>query len=193
MGFLRDEALRLLREKWQNPTLLAEELYTILNSDLPLNIDGPVTINNPPGSTEPGLTINQEGGGDIAFQINKNNGDGTQSIVQLSYTGDTLVFDGPITDPEDPDADEDNTEEQTPESSGGGSIPCRVVSHIGSGASYQIALYEQGVDLGITQTVTATQLQIAADAEIPEGTWTFANKISRTGGDVFYIQVPVWL
>lgn len=39
-----DEAMRLLREKWANPTMLAEELFPILQTGIPQQ-SGPITIN----------------------------------------------------------------------------------------------------------------------------------------------------
>ncbi len=39
-----DEAMRLLREKWANPTMLAEEIFPILQTGIPQQ-SGPITIN----------------------------------------------------------------------------------------------------------------------------------------------------
>lgn len=48
----------MLRETWPNINMLAEEIYAILHSDLPLNITGPVTITNEnPG--QPALSLRQ--------------------------------------------------------------------------------------------------------------------------------------
>jgi hypothetical protein len=61
----------------------------------------------------------------------------------------------------------------------------------GSGSTYRVKLKSNG------QTVTATQLQIAADETIPAGTWTPVITISTQNGtstvQTYYIQVPVWM
>lgn len=56
-----DEALRLLREKWANPTMLAEEVFAILQQKIPKD-SGALTINIGQGSL-PGVTIAQAGSG----------------------------------------------------------------------------------------------------------------------------------
>jgi hypothetical protein len=57
-----DEAMRLLREKWANPTMLAEEVFAILQGKIPLKTTA-VNINM--NGTSPGITIRNFG--DVPF------------------------------------------------------------------------------------------------------------------------------
>jgi hypothetical protein len=59
MSIFGDQSERLLRETWGSPTDLAEELYAMFQSNLPLNINGPVTITNT--TPQPALTVQQLG------------------------------------------------------------------------------------------------------------------------------------
>jgi hypothetical protein len=61
MGILKKQALRLLRETWTGPQELAEEIFAILSSDEPIEIDSPVRITAPQGSNWPPLTVRQFG------------------------------------------------------------------------------------------------------------------------------------
>lgn len=71
----------------------------------------------------------------------------------------------------------------------GGGIPAQVGSVV-SGSVYNVTIYPNGIGAEIPgQDVTATQLQIHADEEIPSGTWTIVTKI----GSTYYMQVPVWM
>ncbi len=69
----------------------------------------------------------------------------------------------------------------------GGGIPCKILS--GTGDTYLVDLYENGVDKPATKQVEVIQLQIDEAEQIPEGTWTFASKIKER----YYVQVSVWL
>ncbi len=61
MGLFDDQAERLLRTKWSTPTQLAEELYSILTSKVPIKISSPVELSTDSGV--PSLTITNSFGG----------------------------------------------------------------------------------------------------------------------------------
>ncbi len=85
MRFFGQAVLRLLRENWDGQDQeLAEEIYAVLDSDIPLTFDGPITINNP--GTDPAITINQNGGGDVDVRVNTT--DGLGNITDTSDTSD---------------------------------------------------------------------------------------------------------
>lgn len=69
MAIPKAELLRLLRERWANPTILSEEIYAILAGDVPETLNGPVTINNPTGG--PAIVVNQLGGSDQLLQVQR--------------------------------------------------------------------------------------------------------------------------
>lgn len=59
----------MLREDpWKSVNELAEELYAIFNSDLPVTIDGPLTVDN--NTDQPGVVVNQFGGSEQALAVN---------------------------------------------------------------------------------------------------------------------------
>lgn len=49
MGIFKDQAIRLLRWPWPTPRQLAQELFAIFDSDDPITIDSPLTIERPEG------------------------------------------------------------------------------------------------------------------------------------------------
>src|SRR5690349_18107879 len=70
MGFLRDQASRLIRTKWGgNVDRAMEELYAIFTGDEDIVFDSPVTIVN--STDSPPLTIRDFGDGDSAISITK--------------------------------------------------------------------------------------------------------------------------
>lgn len=191
MGFMRDQAPRLIREKWADPNELAEEIYAIWTSDKGVTLDGPVTINNTTGGSS--LTINQGSVGDTAIEINNNPADidlGDVGDVVIEDNSTTIIdggggvefFDDPPDEPEEPQEGEGESQ-----GGGGGGTPGKVIS--GSGQTYQVTLYPSGPAGAAGQTVSVTQLDIASDAAIPEDTWTI---VTQSGGS-YYMQVPVWL
>jgi hypothetical protein len=191
MGIFKKQSIRLRREKWQNADELAEEIYGILNSDEPIEITSPVTINNTTGA--PGLTINQHGDTDQGMVINRfpepptqfpdippfdfPDGVGTQIVIVINGDGTISTGSGP------PGTTINTT---TIETGGGGGFPGVVVS--GSGDTYEVDVYESGLNESPTRR-TVTQLQIAEDAEIPAGTWAMIG----SAGESMFMQVPVWL
>jgi len=170
MGLLKDEAIRLLREKWPNASMLAEELFAILNSDLPTGIDGPLTIDNQ-SPDQPALIIRQFGDSPIDIVVQR---PGQPGGLPSEEDQETVSPAEPTT--------------TTTISGGGGAAPGQGVS--GTGAVYQVALYEQGLAQDSTRTVTVTQLQIDAGDTIPAGTWVI---VFGAGDGTFFMQCPVWL
>lgn len=55
------QAMRLLREKWSSINMLAEEIFSIFQDDIPLSHSAPVTITV--NSDEAPLTVRQFGNG----------------------------------------------------------------------------------------------------------------------------------
>jgi hypothetical protein len=189
VGLFKKQSIRLLREDWTGASELAEEIYAILNNDEPLEIDGPVTINNTTG--RPPLTINQYGGdGDIVTINNRDEppaeipgvppfdpgspGDFTITIIN-QFGGVETGTSGDGTPPS-----------PRPETQGGGGFPGQVVS--GDGSTYLVAVYENGLGQPPAQR-SVRQLAIAEGASIPAGTWALVGK----AGEGYFMQVATWL
>lgn len=162
------QALRLLRERWRDPTDLAEELYAILSSvNLPLSHGGPITIDAGAGG-QPAITLRGFDDNGVAIRIERSNGvflDIGPSYLDL---GGGEVRNG--TTP-------GGQQQQDP---GGNVFTGEVIS--GSGANYTVQLRSG-------EQVPATQLQIASGEVIPAGT---AVILVREDG-AYYMQAPVWL
>jgi hypothetical protein len=167
-----DQAIRMLRSKWPNASMLAEELFTIFSGTNPINIPAGSTLQpsaNPatPLLTAPGYTQGQT---IIDFP----------HVGTISVQGDQLIFTNP--------------DGQT--SGGGASVggtaaptcfPGLVVS--GSGSDYLVNIYPNGIGNAAVE-VTVTQLQIDPSQTIPPGT---AALVTKTTDGSYYMQVPVWL
>jgi hypothetical protein len=191
MGFMRDQASRLIRERWGDVNEFAEEMYAIWTADKGVTFDGPVTINNSTGGSS--VIINQGSIGDTTITINNNPGPrpspipGNTTNITNSYVTN-IYGDGTIEQfPTPPPAPAIPTPGSgTNPGGGGGGFPGKVLS--GSGTSYQVAVYEAGLSSApITRTVT--QLSILATESIPANTWTLVGKV----GTSYFMQVPVWL
>jgi hypothetical protein len=192
MGIFRKQSMRLRREDWSSPLELAEEIYAILNSDEPIEIDGRVIINNDGDSTP--LTINQYGGDGDIIEISRRD----EPPVQFPELP-PLEFDGPgdftvtIID-ESGEVSTDTTQDGStpspqprPDSGGGGGFPGKVVSG-GPGVSYEVDVYESGLSAAPTRR-TVRQLQIHESESVPADTWALVGKV----GEEYFMQVPVWL
>lgn len=195
MGILKDEAARLMRTKWKSAQTLAEEIFAILNSDKPLQIDGPVTINNT--TAAPSITVKQANNNDQVMNVVKQPlptptlpgipplpaPPAGQRSVMVIYADGTTGYapfpQGTIT----PGQSSKETPEPEKRQSGGGGFPGTVVS--GSGSAYQVRITTpEG-----SKTVAVTQVQIATGATIPAGTGAVVVQV----GEAYYMQVPVWL
>lgn len=196
MGFLRDQASRLIRTKWAgNTDLLAEEIYAIFTGDVPIVFDSPVTIVN--NTNDPPLTIRDFGDSDQSIRITKQrqpppdlpeippldfDGVGGITITNIYPDGGTETWGGDAGNPPDT---RPGTGDQD-QSGGGGGFPGKVVS--GTGSTYLVDVYEAGLSAAPTQR-TVTQLSIASGETIPADTWAIVGKV----GSDYFLQVPVWL
>lgn len=191
MGLFRDQASRLLRERWPDANLLAEELYAMFTSDVPVSIDSPVIITSTNGA--PPLTLRNFGTGDGAIQIIKQgppqvvlpeippldfSGVGEENVTNVYDDGETETFGG--------EEGARGTGTNPNSGGGGGGFPGKVLS--GSGSSYQVAVYESGLSSEPT-TRTVTQLSIAEGEVVPADTWALVGQ----SGEAYFMQVPVWL
>lgn len=175
-GIFGDETIRLLRERWPNATMLAEELFAIFVSTNPINIPAGSTIQPAPTPTTPLLNVPGYTEGSPIFSFT---GAGGEPIGTIS------IDDGEIT--------------YTSAGGGGGGapkktqtppatscMPGQIVS--GTGAAYQVNTYPKGLS-GPAVQVAVTQLQIDPSQTIPAGTWTL---VSQTSDGSYWMQVPVW-
>lgn len=208
MGLFREQASRLLREKWANPSLLAEELYAMFTSDEPVTIDSPLTVTAPEGSQSPPLTLRNFGDDPAMMQFqhqqlppfffpdlpplpDPGSGGGVGDFIFTNYYGDgsgeTFVNPPPGRDP----SPGTGTVIGVSSGGGGGGFPGVVVSG-GPGASYQVNVYLDG--LAKPPTLKAvTQLSIDSAETIPAGTWAVIGSQTVGSGTNYFMQVPVWL
>lgn len=82
------ETMRLLREKWKSSWGLAQEMYAILQDDVPFEHSGPMTLTQKEGSTQPPLTIRTFGDGVPALRFVSNN----NGVVVGAFTLDNGVM-----------------------------------------------------------------------------------------------------
>jgi hypothetical protein len=183
------QSMRLLRTRWKNATVLAEELFAMLQDDIPLTHKAPLTLQMPDGSFAPALTIRNSNWNDpsnntplIKFEDNAGNSTGG-----LDKFGDLV----------NPDGSKKTTDAGSKQQSGSSGVDfevfaCQVVG--GSGNSYQCQLSKDDgstfiMEAGIPKLFTVRQLKIAPGAAIPVGTWDLAMK----RGGKYFMQCPVWL
>jgi hypothetical protein len=226
------QAIRLLREAWggvirpgpqgemreKGAKQLAEELYAMFDKDVPLEHDGPITINK--GSNATPLTINNNSGGNsfVTHGGVEHTGDFTVDGVDVDIGGDTITI-GDAPDPEDGTGgsdvtiggDEVNfeagdiifTDTETGETEtlderiervagsgggGGGALPGIVTG--GEDQEYEVDLYADGYDEDSTSSEEGVLAPAVADGEaIDAGTKL---PVFRAG-DVYYLFPPVWL
>ncbi len=192
VGFMRDQAPRLLRERWSDTNDLAEEIYAIWTSEKPVQFDSPITINNSTGGSA--VTINQGSVSGPSITINSSPVPGVQipdfppsslnvtSSYVTNFYGDGSAegFPEPPVRPPEPGGG------QPVGGGGGGGFPGRVLS--GGGSTYEVAVYEAGL-LSSPVTRSVRQLQISGSASIPAGTWALVGK----AGTTYFMQVAVWL
>lgn len=88
---LGPQIMRLLREKWKSATGLAEELYAILQDDIPWTHSGPVTLSQKEDSSRSPLTIRSFGDQPAISFVDAKTG---AQIGTVKIIGGTLVFDG---------------------------------------------------------------------------------------------------
>jgi hypothetical protein len=194
------QALRLLRESWPNPQLLAEELYAMFQDSVPLESSAPLTLTQT-GSV-PALTIQSSGppGADVIQFQNGNGvvvggitiGDGQLNGNQGITIGPTTVGGININNPSNIDFSPGQGvttvgQKQAAQSASGGSGNAFTGTvQSGSGNSYSVAL-SNGT------TVTVTQLQIDPTDTIPAGTAVVVVGRQSGGQTIYEMQAPVWL
>jgi hypothetical protein len=164
MAFFGTEALRMLREQWQNATLLAQELYAIFTSDQPVTVTSPVAVSG---------TGNPANPAPVQITLGDNQG------ITVTHGANTTTFSLD---------NQGNLQQQTGFAGGSGQkkpIAGGLIGIVqsGSGATYQVALQGTG------QVVTVTQLSINASETIPAGTPVVVVQV----GAAYQMQVPVWM
>lgn len=170
------QALRLLRENWPSPTMLAQELYAIFQDANPTT-SGPLTITNP-NKAGPGLAVKNSGGS--ADVMSFTGGTGGTSTMSFGPDGG-LVF----TTPSFSTADKPGGPTTNIKNSGG-AVPGQVLSG-GPGAAYSVQVFPNGL-AAASKTVAAVQLQIDAGETIQPGTFA----LFSLAGPTYYFQAPVW-
>lgn len=207
---------RLIQGPWGNlanqegrkengATLLSQEMYTMLASQSPITTDSPVTMKQS-SSDVPALTISNDiGGSSVNIQggsfsfggggdFNINVGGTTLTEGDVTIGGNTINFtpsslpDGlVVTDPTTGTTQPLTTYIQDQIGGAGGGVMGQVTG--GSGSSYTVSLYGNGLGAGPTATVTATVPQILGSETVPSGTYVLV----ATAGNEYSFQPPVWL
>jgi len=85
------QVMRLMREKWKSPMALAQEIYAILQSDIPLTHSGPMTLKQREESSQAPLTIRTFGGGTPALRFVNSQG---VEIGGFTLDNGTMVLTG---------------------------------------------------------------------------------------------------
>ncbi len=207
MGLFTNQISRLMRNRWPNAQLLAEELFAILSSDEPIVIDSPVQITASDGA--PPLTLRNFGTSDTMIQTVRGTPDfpefpelpaldipdftsdpGLLEITNYYGDGTSETFD---TDRGDPEFDPDNLTRGQGQSrgGGGGGFPGTVVSGGPGTGPYRVNVFLDG-PAGEPTELDVTQLDIEDDETIAPGTWTIVNSAVFEGETSYYMQVPVW-
>jgi hypothetical protein len=75
MASLKEQAIRLLREKWANPTILAQELYAILSQDFPLDSTQGATLDGGNAAAPLPATVRGFGDDGVFLLIKRPKGD----------------------------------------------------------------------------------------------------------------------
>jgi hypothetical protein len=190
------EAIRLLRDDWKVPKMLAEELYAMfqapdatangLTATAPAGV-APITIGaSAAGNYSPAFSFGG-GSGDAAIGWNPSTG----QVQFASPSGFTFTFPGadglPQTASIGPNTNDPGNLANPPEQ--GGAMPGMVTG--GSGSTYQVTVYPEGLN-GSSESVSVTQMSIDPNATIPPSTWTTVVK-NGTGSKASYaMMVPVW-
>jgi hypothetical protein len=185
-----EQAVRLLRKDWPDATQLAQELYAMFQDDIPLTQTGPLTLSprrgvpaltiktpdpmqplilvtTPDGEPLGGINLGDVSLGDTPFYptpIGDLNAPDTTVIDPARttiYMGGKVKNTKPVSNPDKPPTDQ--------QPAGGAACAGNVLS--GAGATYQVALYENGLGVGSTGTVQVTVAGLAAGEDLAVGTW----------------------
>lgn len=192
MAMFSYRSIRLLREKWRNVQQLAEEIYSIFNTEgtdvirgsldiTPTDDTTPVAVHLPSDFPDgaPGFTISR---GDTTISISPEG-------ITITAGGVTTTLGGGGTDLTTIVGLE-NAPDEAPFA-----VMGQVVS--GTGDTYQVELFadaQLAVSMGV---VEVHQGQIDSDEQIPSGTVTPVLGYPVTAAGVttaqYVMQVPVWL
>lgn len=185
------QAMRLLRTKWKTPTLLAQELFAMFQSDIPLEHSGGLKLDAK--NDAPALELSRGDFGDGPV-LDFNGGSGAGGI-SFSIANGGLVITGPsITLVESgtgaPPATTPTPQEQQQQAQGS-TFPGQVLS--GSGQSYVVRIFTQG-EGGPASQVTAQAPGMADDATISEGFWVAVSATTDAQGTItgYFFFPPVW-
>lgn len=226
------QAIRLLREAWggklspdaegsfreKGAKQLAEELYSMFDDDIPLEHDGPITINK--GSNATPLTINNNSGGPSMTVAGPADFTGDFTVGgtgDVTIAGDTITI-GRGADGEDGEDGADGGEGASDvemrggaldldfgeitiggvplgdyingvAGEGGGGALLGIVTS-GSDQTYAVDLYADGYDEASTSSVTGVKAPaVATGEEVDAGTKLPVFLVDGT----HYIFPPVWL
>jgi hypothetical protein len=169
--------MRLMRESWTSAKELAEELFALLQSDIPLSHDAPLTLTNRNQPGQPALTVRDFSDGGLVQFVGS---DGTPTGGLFIEGGELILqhqgaLPTDIGEPTQPRTDAPDDEEAPTVFAG--------TAASGSGAGpYTIDLVGGG-------TVAATVLQILESETVPSGTGVIVVR----QGDAFYFQPAVWM
>lgn len=186
-----EQSIRLLREKWRAIQPLAEEIFSIFQTEGLITHDGSLGIT--PTDDTPGVVVNLPNTPtDLGPGITVTRGDTTINIAPEGITitsGDTTTTLGGGGTNLTQIVGLDSPPSQAPFVLAG-----RVVS--GTGSNYRVNVYARSTFVSMGQ-VNATQLQIDPDEQIPSGTWCQVLGFPVTTNGVttatYYLFVPIWL
>lgn len=199
---LQGDPIRVIREQWHGPQgaqRLSEELYTMFSASTPMTTDTPASLNQ--GSTDvPALTITNTiggttvsvNGGDITFggggDITINAGPAGPGGGDITLGGSNLTLNIP---PNNITIDGQTLPNMIAGGGGGGGGGGGMLGRVtgGSGSSYTVAVYGNGISRAATATVTATVPQIAGGENVPSGTYVTVVH----AGNEYNFQPPVWM
>lgn len=174
------DTIRLRREMWQiygrdgKPDVIklqqfAEELIAELESTKELTHNAPINANGPQNPNATVAPFNSFPNYDQpGFTIN--NPDGSRTDIGQDGTITTTPAGG-----------------GTPQQQGGGGLIGKIVS--GSGTSYTVGIYENGLSAAATRTVTATAPYLNSDEDIPNNSVVGVVR----AGTVYHILTAYWL
>lgn len=173
----QEQSMRLRRRRWDDPQMLADELFAMFQAQVPLTHQGPLILERPEGSDFVPLTFRGFSSGETIFNITP--ASGTPISIQVGETGTV------------------GTESATPASAStvttsasvfAGSVLARAGTLLGR-AAYSVSVYEQGLSRAAT-TRTVIQLQQATGStDLAAGT---AVLVVRGADGVYFMQAPVW-
>ena len=205
-SFFDPQALRLLKEHWKDPQMLAEEIYAIMATTAPVKLNGPLRFERADGYTGPmfefvdgdGPTISITGGNsrtDINqgginhssnLTLNTNIEESDPFIIQEG-TGNTsggtynptTTYIGVPTLPGVPQGPGQENKSQ--------STPGRITG--GSGKTYSVAYYANGPYEAVTETLHNVECLGADDLwEIKANTWV---DVRKSGDRYYFLQPPI--